>query len=489
MPAPATTKPVPEAPVYRPVSALAIAGLTLGVLHALGVSLIGVSAWRHGTPLLIPWVLVLAVAGATLSGAAWLQITRSEGTRAGLGLARWGWWLSLLFGLGYATHIVFIELAVRADSKSFANAWFNHFRTGGIYTAFFYTVAPAQRQGDNPADVARLRLRYQVGARGQKGPLAVFLDHDLVRILQQAGPDAQVESQGVQNWEYVGGGYLAELNYRLTTPEGIYDVVLPTWTGESQGPKPEFEGRQSYVLINQQLSIRARGQTALGQRMQALRQSGSRFFDEWGTKLTQGRNDEAYLDTCDPAVRHRLRVEYAARLALIGLAGDPLLFWTASPALADTEWGRALCFPGYGDLVHKGLIRTDQLQSANLDEIRAEIKDLTTGAAHGRTSRLIRVPEGSLRFSCPWTIESGNIQLTMPVEVRLGSKYYLQGTAVLSLHHPSLVQEVARLQQNNPAAHGVADSPEPLPSGVVDSWRVQYIDLATGVDLSRGRGN
>lgn len=490
MPVPATTNPAPETPVYRPVSVLAITGFTLAVLHALGVVLIGVSAWRLGTPLLIPWILVLAGLGGALSAAAWLQIARSEGTRAGLGLAKWGWWLSLVFGVGYFSHIVFIEWAVRADSTSFANRWFDHLRNGDVHAAFFYTVAPAQRQGDNPADITRLRIRYQFGARGQRGPLAVFLDHEMVRTLQQAGVDGLIESQGVQSWEYIDGGYLAELKYRLRTPEGVYEIILPTWTGESVGPKQEFTGRQSYVLMNEQLRFRPRGQTVLGQRLRALRQSGCRFFDEWGIKLSQGRPEEAYFDTRAPKERPRLRAAYVARLLLFGLDPciDPLVRWSGWAPLADAEVGHALCLPGSSDPIRQGLFRFHELQSANAGEIRDEVNDLLRRGGLGRTVHL-QVPEGTQRFSSPWKIVSETFQLTVPIEIRLGTKYYLQGTAQLSLRHPTILQEVVRLQQTSPSVLSATDSLAPLPNNVAGSWQLEHIDLTNGVDVSRVRGN
>src|SRR5262249_37684690 len=110
---PEPTSPVaPERPaeplVYRPVSGLAIAGLIFAALYAAIVLFSVVLAFVRRQPFFLPgWMLTLAIAGAVLSFLALRQIRTSEGTRAGVPLARWGLWLSALFGVGSFTFALF----------------------------------------------------------------------------------------------------------------------------------------------------------------------------------------------------------------------------------------------------------------------------------------------------------------------------------------------------------------------------------------------
>ena len=57
----------PEPPVYRPVAGLAVAGLGVSALFAVLVLAVLAIAIYSGSPLLLPWLLLLGVVGAGLS--------------------------------------------------------------------------------------------------------------------------------------------------------------------------------------------------------------------------------------------------------------------------------------------------------------------------------------------------------------------------------------------------------------------------------------
>ena len=107
-----------------------------------------------------------------------------------------------------------------------------------------------------PTTCSALQARYFMGQFGQKGPLPLFLEHELVQIVRQAGPEAHIESLGVRDWNYVGAGYLVEQDYRVTTPEGTYDVLIPVFGGAGSSP-----GRQWHVVFTDQLTVRQRNST------------------------------------------------------------------------------------------------------------------------------------------------------------------------------------------------------------------------------------
>src|SRR5262249_12235379 len=120
-PTPVLTPGPPAEPLaYRPVSGLAIAALGFAALYTAIVLVFGVVALLQGVPFLLPtWLIVLPVAGAVLAFCARRQIRGSEGTRAGLKLAEWAWWLSVLAGLGYTAYAQTTALIIKAEADSF----------------------------------------------------------------------------------------------------------------------------------------------------------------------------------------------------------------------------------------------------------------------------------------------------------------------------------------------------------------------------------
>src|SRR5437764_514906 len=92
----------PEPIIYRPLSIWAIAGFAVAVLYAVLVVVGGLAGLILGSPLLLgTWGFLLPIVSAAIAFVGRRQVAHSEGTRAGLKLAVWGWWLSVLFGLSY----------------------------------------------------------------------------------------------------------------------------------------------------------------------------------------------------------------------------------------------------------------------------------------------------------------------------------------------------------------------------------------------------
>src|SRR5262245_55714103 len=119
-----TTQPLPASPgqdfVYRPLSGVAVAGVVVASVFAVLLVICAAAAMWRGEPFLLPlWMVLLAVTGAVLSLLGRWHILRSEDTRAGLGLTRWGLWISLITGLGYGTYYFFTGLAVQNQANSF----------------------------------------------------------------------------------------------------------------------------------------------------------------------------------------------------------------------------------------------------------------------------------------------------------------------------------------------------------------------------------
>ncbi len=255
------SSPEPEQ-AYRPVSGPAVVGLALAALFALGLAVAAVLAWRSATPLLLPpIVLLVPLVASCLCVAGWLHVRRSEGTRVGRSLARAGLGLSLLCGLGYGAYRTATELALRQQANEFSEGWFALAASADetdYLAAFWSTLDPARRDStldlNTPEGRRQLadhpRLMQRLRDEATKTPR--FDDHALVQLLR-ANPGLTVGARGVRRWQhYAGaeGGYVVEQNYRLTGPEGGFDVVLAVFA-------KDLDRRRWYVLLGESVLKRA----------------------------------------------------------------------------------------------------------------------------------------------------------------------------------------------------------------------------------------
>ncbi len=279
---PATTNPAGELPVYRPVSGLAIAGLVLAGLFAGLVVLSAGVALAQGAPMFFPdWIVILPLGGAGLSFLAQKNIRDSEGTRAGLGLTRWGIGLSVFAGLGYFAYQYFTGLALTQQANEFlmvqeADAgFFPHVRAGTpaeINAAFLLTLPESSRGNIDPKNLRKMALVHdRAGGREKIGPLSQFRDHFLIRAMARPDKDITVEPRGVQAWVYEKNGYKVVRNYRITTPEMIFDILVPVQSTEGE--------QRKWFVAFPQTQIRNATLTPLGI---ALKNSANqaRFFIE-----------------------------------------------------------------------------------------------------------------------------------------------------------------------------------------------------------------
>src|SRR5438132_1543641 len=136
-----------DAREYRPLSPLAIIGFCVAAFYAAIMIIGGITALMSRSPLVIAPLIILPlpILAAILCYLARLQIVRSEGTRAGMALANWGWWLSVVLGLSYAVYYFGTHLAQTNQADRFANAWLALIREGKMNQAFLLTQDPAVR--------------------------------------------------------------------------------------------------------------------------------------------------------------------------------------------------------------------------------------------------------------------------------------------------------------------------------------------------------
>src|SRR5262249_34593888 len=241
-----TPERLAEPDVYRPLSGLAVAAFFIAVGYALLMGVFAVVALTTGNPLFLAlWTLLFPIVGAALAYAGRYQIQRSEGIRSGMALTNWAWWLCILFGVGYVAYYVGTFVAVSGQAKDFTHRWFQKLRDSKdnpakLNEAFLDGIEPARRKYDRPNDADYMYQRYGISVGRRKGPLITFQEMDLVRVIQEAGVDAEVTSLGVKGWDYDKGGFQVTQTYRITTPEGVFVFDIAAHGSESK----EIEGRQ-----------------------------------------------------------------------------------------------------------------------------------------------------------------------------------------------------------------------------------------------------
>ena len=214
--------PTPVSPTaYKPISALAVAALLLGILTTLLLVGFGVAARIAHRPFLNPVVMLMAFVALGLAIAAKLQLARSQGTRAGDKVANAALLLSLVVGLGYAAYWFAIDFAIRKQSQEIAEKWIGYMMNGDVERAFRLTRDPGQQRtmSDDPETI---RQRF-----GQTD-LSLFNRSDLPRLLRSWKGRTEYSFEGVHNWEVTASGFEVELRYAFRFPEGIYGIGVTT---------------------------------------------------------------------------------------------------------------------------------------------------------------------------------------------------------------------------------------------------------------------
>jgi hypothetical protein len=448
-------------------AALVVGGLCLAVL---------VSIFQSGRPFVSDIILLLAPVGWGLSVAARWQIRQSEGTRSGLGLANFAWWVSVVCGIGYGAYFVGGELAVRNQATTYADEFFKRFhinattKANDVNGAFVMTLVPDQRLGVDPSKVRDLELRF-----GGSGPLTQFRQHELVRILEQAQGQIEITQRGIIQKAYEGNILRVVLNAQLRTPDGVFDLAL-TVTGV-EGKAVGQKARTWRILLQDMAPIRSRQYSASGRLWGELQVAGQMAAQAWLRRLANRQTLEAFLELQPPMERlaciHRLEALHTLHQQLLPavLTGGS---WTdaVGPTLATKFaplWWSTL--PGFRDFLAGKWINGPDLpgRAYMLREVVAN------GAIQiPNTSQPGRPPAESLGSLL---LEGDALLYTQPIELQLPlpSGFTVPGTLTLRMTNANLVTELSRLR--------AADWPTPQPAaaesllkGKALEWRIEKVD-------------
>jgi hypothetical protein len=382
-----------EAPAYRSLSILAVAALVIAAGFAALVSILGVTAFVTETPLFMGNLsFLIPVTSLVMAVAARHRIRRSEGVLTGVALTTWAWWLSLLFGLGYGAFYLGTFLAVWAQAEAFTEKWFNLLREGKINEAFLKTVEPARRKHDRPLDREYMFEHYGAATVGAKGPLALFADDEVVRIVEQAGPDAEIKFLGVKDWSYERG-YKVTVSYRITCREGVFIVAVVVQSTEGQ----EVEGRQWQVNFGLTHMLPPPQLSPFGESLRHWRQQAASFTKSWITQWEAGNLAGNYLESLTPVEREKLRQEFFTQLVVAELSASPaeqgalpLSAMTCMAHLGNPE-ARLSYLRGYQEFLGGNLLKSDDFQAPS--KMRTDILQQVRDVFHDLSHLRLRMPK------------------------------------------------------------------------------------------------
>lgn len=472
MPVDVSDRPVDPAG-YRPLSGMAIAGFAMAIAYALLVLVGGFTALKQGTPLLLGgWSFVPFLAVA-LSLGAWVQISRSEGTRAGMMLARWGLYIGLFFGVGYQAYYAATYFAVREQAHQFTEGWLNLIRQGRLNQAFLLTQEVPVRQGVNPEDEAAMLIRFDQlnpALGGSHGLLTHFREHDLARVLRQGGAEATITPLGVTTWDHRGGAYYMRRAYRVHTMEGDFTFEVSVQGGDS--PTGEA-GKRQWHVIWPEMRLSEVALNDLGNERDYLRRQSRVFLQLWSDKLNQGRIEDAYLDCVEAGKRAALRRTYstsvAAAYVLFGMRPGGIMPPTAMLTFAcslNADMARELYLPGFASFasgfvhVEEGKMRLED--PAVFPVLRHGLQNLFRPHQSDYPFFGLIVPEQAVH---PWVeTKDGRIQFTHTVQLGLGPRYRCEALIVVE-------------GDTKPADPRPADTP----------WRIVRIEPIGGADRTKDR--
>ncbi len=290
---------------YRRISSFAIGGLAVGLLFVLFLLLqVGAGLLTHSTVLMPLWLEAFAVLGVVLSLMGLRAISQSDGTLAGVKIAKAGIWISLVAGLGYGSYYMATYMAVRQQADAAVQQWFQKISQGKINEAFLLTLPGNQRRRANPDDQAEMdRLNNPApgpgGAQSRGGVLDLFRYNEIIHLLQQGGTATKVTPMGVREWEEKQGVYVVRRMYDVDCPEAKF-LIQVTAMG-SEDPTAADKGRTWWVpFMESSVERESLRKTKLGERIDALRGSGMAFVKDWASEMHAGQLQKAYLKTLDP---------------------------------------------------------------------------------------------------------------------------------------------------------------------------------------------
>lgn len=382
-PIPSTQQPADAA--YQPVSGYAVAAATITIIFAAALIAVIVSAIATGRMALTWELMALPVAGVILAAIGRSHIQNSEGTRTGARIVSTSWWVCVLGGAGFAAYLYANSLVLENESRRFANEFFKELRESRFQDAFENRLVPPEERGRIGANAPPEAFEAAYGPSGYPQ----FRNHDLIRLFERNGKAVEVEHIGTKDVTQESTGLQAVHVFRLSCPEGTYEVQIKLTTAESKKSRRQqwFIPAGSSMGISPLATI---DRTQYGETVRDLQSEGEAFANVWTTALSSGRSTHALLLTTPRSNHEPALAALGGLAAFAGGSGvlippDPSFFPPDRAALWEERLRAAkkkdrdapsLSDLPFEDLAGFGFFRRDEANSPFPEEKKNQLRGL-----------------------------------------------------------------------------------------------------------------
>ena len=463
-PLPTAQRPTDGA--YQPVSGFAVAAGVAAALFVVGLAGVFYSAVTSHRAAMSYELLILPAAGVALAFAARSHVKRSEGTRSGGKIAAAAWWVCVLGGAGYGAYLYANEFFIERESRAFADKFFEQLKAGRPHHAYVYLVEPGQRGAANPDDTEVFEAQFAEG-------YGKFRNHDLVRQMRRGGDDVRIEHVNASDIGQESDGFRATHLYRLTTPEGVFDVRLGLKAGEDlkdrKGGKPVWRVNARPISA---IAIRPEHLSQYGRLMSELEGEANGLARAWAMLVSRGQTFRAHLFTLPGGDREALE---SGLIHLGVMGGGPATVWPVSPAIlpdarrksreaaanaAALVGGGATAVPiaksvAYDDLLDAGFFRLDEANTVAFGkEQRARLDGLWPHAQLGPVSAERVLPPTVLPAEATrFVMANDELRVVVPLDWSMAEgRGIYKAAVILSCREPDVLAVLAEARKKGAAA-------------------------------------
>ncbi|WP_020469069.1 hypothetical protein [Zavarzinella formosa] len=326
-PLPTAQRPTDGA--YQPVSGYAVAAAATAGVFVLFLVLVLFSAITSRRAAMSYELILLPVVGLGLSIAARSHLKRSEGTRSGQKLVTVAWWVCVLGGAGYAAYLYANEFFIERESRTYVDKFFEQLQKNRPHQAYVFLIDPVQRDAASPDNPDFFEAQFASGYGN-------FRNLDLVRLVRRNPNQVEFEHVGSMDIGQEAEGFKATQIYRMTTPEGIFDVRLGLKAAEARkGGKPLWRINSK---PNVAISTKPDKLSQYGRLVQDLEGEANGVVRTWMFFASTGRMFRAHLYTLPGEERESLE-KGLNQLAFMG--GSLATQWTLTPGFLPEDRRKA----------------------------------------------------------------------------------------------------------------------------------------------------
>jgi hypothetical protein len=459
---PLPTAQRPSDGAYQPVSGFAVAAGVVAALFVLGLAGVFYSAVMSHRAAMSYELLLLPAVGVGLAFAARSHVKQAEGTRSGGKIAAAAWWVCVLGGAGYGAYLYANEFFIERESRAFADKFFEQLKQNRPHHAYVFLVDPAQRDAASPDNPEVFEAQFAQGY----GP---FRNHELIRQIRRNGKDVVLEHVSASDIGQESEGFRASHLYRLTTPEGVFDVRLGLKAAEARkGGKPVW---RIDAKPNMAIAIKPERLSQYGRLLMDLESELSGLARIWTTMVSRGQTFRVHMFTLPGAEREALE---NGLLQLGFMGGGPATIWPVSPAFLPEDRRKAreavanagvLVAGGtvaptiaksvaFEDLMDIGFFRRDEANTPYTPEQLTKLRYIWPYAqlnALGVERPLppTVLPAEPTRF----VLEGDELRAIVPIEWTMSeARGFYKASLILSCREPEVVSALAEARKKGAAA-------------------------------------